>query len=585
MINASGSAIPVQSTLGRILKNGKDALASTNSNMRGGEDDHIASNITGIVYLDGVNDSITLEAYINSSSPKVEKEFTYLNAHLITGQSTGGGSGGGEVTDILPVLYSGVIDADGTVKEGTGFTCVKDSAGKYTVTFDKPVVRTSSISATCLNGSRNASYRLDGGDSEVSFWLKTLDTNAFTDSNFSFTVTGTETIAVGGGTGGGTTDILPVLLSGRIGSTGDVKSGTGFTTTFTAPNIYTVTFDKALPDINYSVISEVTSSASRTTTNKSRTENSVEILTWAGNTASAANIDFSIIGNKPISVGGGSGGDYTPEKMVYVDKKSERELDKWYTNDTGHLLYISLLTSNIANSEVQVFIDGLQKVSNMMKSNTGAQLGTTAIIPVGSTYMVKMTGAIQLWYEAELPLAVGDSIWTEEDGKAVYGGQVIAKTNSSVSPVIMASGKNDGNKIVALNLNNDSVDDNTETILRFGNTTAWNTTSGGGEISYKRNVGNQGSTASFKVQKEDGNLTEAMRINSSGFINAQGIYSNVSTGGVPNIHIGADGTLYKSTATMYSAEEVDTKLAVKDKLIEKLSDRLDKLEKKLKKTK
>ena len=44
------------------------------------------------------------------------------------------------------------------------------------------------------------------------------------------------------------------------------------------------------------------------------------------------------------------------------------------------------------------------------------------------------------------------------------------------------------------------------------------------------------------------------------------------------------GTLMKGTST-YSAEEVDKKLAIKDKLIEKLSDRLDKLEKKLKKAK
>ena len=47
---------------------------------------------------------------------------------------------------------------------------------------------------------------------------------------------------------------------------------------------------------------------------------------------------------------------------------------------------------------------------------------------------------------------------------------------------------------------------------------------------------------------------------------------------------GGTGT---TTATMYTAEEtetaIDKKLAIKDKLIEKLSDRLDKLEKKLKK--
>jgi hypothetical protein len=53
----------------------------------------------------------------------------------------------------------------------------------------------------------------------------------------------------------------------------------------------------------------------------------------------------------------------------------------------------------------------------------------------------------------------------------------------------------------------------------------------------------------------------------------------------PNLYIGANGVLYRATRTSYSAEEVDTKLAAKDKLIEKLSERLDKLEKKLKKAK
>ena len=53
--------------------------------------------------------------------------------------------------------------------------------------------------------------------------------------------------------------------------------------------------------------------------------------------------------------------------------------------------------------------------------------------------------------------------------------------------------------------------------------------------------------------------------------------------GVPNMHIGeVSGQIYRSTTTMYSAEEVDKKLAIKDKLIEKLSARLDELEKKVK---
>ena len=58
-----------------------------------------------------------------------------------------------------------------------------------------------------------------------------------------------------------------------------------------------------------------------------------------------------------------------------------------------------------------------------------------------------------------------------------------------------------------------------------------------------------------------------------------------TTGLASNIYMTGSGFLQKSTATSYTTEEVDKKLAVKDKLIEKLSERLDKLEKKLKKTK
>ena len=53
----------------------------------------------------------------------------------------------------------------------------------------------------------------------------------------------------------------------------------------------------------------------------------------------------------------------------------------------------------------------------------------------------------------------------------------------------------------------------------------------------------------------------------------------------PNTVIGPDGQMFKSTTAMYSAEDVDKKLAIKDKLIEKLEARLKKIEDQLKKKK
>jgi hypothetical protein len=71
----------------------------------------------------------------------------------------------------------------------------------------------------------------------------------------------------------------------------------------------------------------------------------------------------------------------------------------------------------------------------------------------------------------------------------------------------------------------------------------------------------------------------------SHIIGSEGLnFPNLSTASSSTTPLGitAEGWIYK-TATTYSAEEVDKKLAIKDKLIEKLSARLDKLEKRMKK--
>jgi len=116
-----------------------------------------------------------------------------------------GGSGGGTPTDILPVLYSGVVNTDGTVIEGTGFTSVKVSTGTYTITLDKPVARTSAIHATLASSVGTVGYLIEG-DNQIKFYVQDrgyVDSSNRKDGIVSFTVTGTETISVGGGTGGG----------------------------------------------------------------------------------------------------------------------------------------------------------------------------------------------------------------------------------------------------------------------------------------------------------------------------------------------------------------------------------------------
>ena len=150
--------------------------------------------------------------------------------------------------------------------------------------------------------------------------------------------------------------------------------------------------------------------------------------------------------------------------------------------------------------------------------------------------------------------ASGDSIWTEEDGSVLYSAEdrariLLSETNSDRG-VGVGSWNNkkylestgDGDFIISHNSDSDRL------VFKIG---------GGPKSKEAMTIG-------------DNNITMAV----------------TETAGVPNMHINAtSGRIFRSTTVMYSAEEVDKKLAIKDKLIEKLSDRLDKLEKKLKKTK
>jgi hypothetical protein len=71
-------------------------------------------------------------------------------------------------------------------------------------------------------------------------------------------------------------------------------------------------------------------------------------------------------------------------------------------------------------------------------------------------------------------------------------------------------------------------------------------------------------------------------VKTDGSIDMPQVYNGFNTSNGPNIYMSSDGKLHRSTSAFYSTEEVDKKLAIKDKLIEKLSARLDKLEKKVK---
>jgi hypothetical protein len=76
--------------------------------------------------------------------------------------------------------------------------------------------------------------------------------------------------------------------------------------------------------------------------------------------------------------------------------------------------------------------------------------------------------------------------------------------------------------------------------------------------------------------------TVSLTTNANGRVSFPETPSLSTTTQTGNVHMTDTGALYLSTASTYSAEEVDKKLAIKDKLIEKLSARLDELEKRVK---
>ena len=136
-----------------------------------------------------------------------------------------------------------------------------------------------------------------------------------------------------------------------------------------------------------------------------------------------------------------------------------------------------------------------------------------------------------------MPLAVGgDSIWTDVDGDAVLeDGFVKIKRNDK-----------------EININPDYADTNTSVI----------------ESGYPLSL-----ISNSKI---------GLTVNTDGSVDMPSVYDGFNTSNSANIYMSSDGKLHRSTTATYSTEEVDEKLAIKDKLIEKLSARLDALEKKVK---
>ena len=234
--------------------------------------------------------------------------------------------------------------------------------------------------------------------------------------------------------------------------------------------------------------------------------------------------------------------------------------------------------------------------------------------------MTRLDENYLLWLLREIQKS--DSLWKDELGYAVHDGQVKATYDNSEAQSNTAEPKQ------TLSLTNPNGDDGTgnNNYASLGFNVASGATSKG-FITYSRGGDNKGKFVFSQRTGSDTYATQMVIDGGGGFVkiirdgqeinlnpayggaggnaiiesvDPIGLMSNsklgllVKTDGIvglpsirdtvqtPNVYVDGGGDLYKSTTATYSAEEVDKKLAIKDKLIEKLSARLDKLEKKLK---
>ena len=184
------------------------------------------------------------------------------------------------------------------------------------------------------------------------------------------------------------------------------------------------------------------------------------------------------------SSGGGGGGDYTPEAMVWEDKKAERGFDTLYTNTNDVPLYVQIYCYTLGSEAAENWkfeIDGVNFGYNGV--NTVGSINQTPmfIIPAGSTYKAVLDAGfpvISKWNEALMPVAVGtggggtgdaytkeesDAIDNAQDVKIVINNDDIARQQIEITNNTAEIGKNTS----AINTNIINIAQNSEDIAEL----------------------------------------------------------------------------------------------------------------------
>ena len=308
----------------------------------------------------------------------------------------------------------------------------------------------------------------------------------------------------------------------------------------------------------------------------------------------------------------------TPTPLVWTNELANRALDTVYTNATGVPKYVQIYVACTGIQNVNFKIDGVS-FGYLGNSDADSISNQTPlfVVPAGSTYELA-TGAgvptIVEWHEAKMPVAVaGDGVWTENAGVATYDGVIQAVRNGNNmymnpdfrgegnistleapnKPLVLTSGDNEG-----LRIDTDGAVSTTQDITVNGMTVGYNDTlksSYVGTNALANIVNGMFNTAigeSALANADSGayntaigysagtNITSGNNVTCIGYMaepSAPDVTNEITLGN-PDVTVVRMGNGTPLTTTTYVNEEI----AKKDKLINKLTERLDALELKFK---
>ena len=456
----------------------KDGTLLVGNNIKVGDVGlNYTSTVSDIRYFDGKTDYVELEAYINGAYPTLTPSKTFLSAHLITGQSSGG-SGGGDYTPEKMVWED--------VKDERPVNIDHENINDVPL-YVQVSVGGESVSSFWIDGALMGNFNANDvkGNNTSLFIVPSKSTYKLTAPNSTIFSWREARMPVAVGTGGKT-----VAFKGGLSTAQNVPS-----------NVYTkINIDDAIID----------------------TDNALTDGKFQPSVAGYYQVNGTIGRNSGTTAQNIVASIYKNESAYCYGSDCSIETEGNNTRSTvSDLIYL--------NGE-----DDYIELWGKIKYTAGGQVinGTTSVY----LSAVLVSGGS------------GDSIWTEEDGKAVYDGGIDIKSN------IKFTERTGGNEFYV------------------------------GPVASSGDFGIDNNSTTGKIRFVT-NSTEVMAINSDGHVIMPKTPSvtlpDISR---PNVHMGGDGKIYKTTesARTYTTEEVDNKLAIKDKLIEKLSARLDALEKRVK---